>query len=515
MINRSCVVEYPAELVQQDLSEEVKGLATALLVFCWTFYPVTLGWWLVHQREDWLVQRSTTWMLTSAVGGLFTVSWALAQVIVDRDSFPCAVLSFGTIGYALLLVPYVVRLSQFHARANFQSALEATQAAQVNLEDLDRLTLPKAVRVFARAVCTKVSRVRPFLPDSDAERANRATVRATLTNKGSESQERPVTDEDVALEIARNLSQSRLLLAYFFQTRLWGALIVLAFSIWPVFFILFQAFTSETFDCIGCRTETLDDVVLLSTLGLIVVAFAYMLRRASRKLDPLEIVAEHRLVAMIIFLTGFVFLLGTLDFGGHSADGRFSYALPICVLVLLGHFVGCPLQIVKMKRKQREAAAELLKDGDGNVDGAETTLRGVLASPSYKAAFAQHLMSEWAVELLYFKDAVEKFKRAHPTLSTAESRSLALRIYDTYIKVGSAFEINIGYRVRMRLNQASSALAGDAGDVPDLGFFDEAIDETDTVLSSDSFQRFLSSPSYRECRAATSFEHQMPQPHIQ
>eukprot|EP01083_Nonionella_stella_P075540 205414_1 len=122
-------------------------------------------------------------------------------------------------------------------------------------------------------------------------------------------------------------------------------------------------------------------------------------------------------------------------------------------------------------------------------------LLDLIANPGSREAFKQHLMREFSVENLMFYDAAVNFRRMAdgPVKDRAALRTVALQVYDTYVKPGSDNEINISSFQRKDITQHIAT-----NDVPEADVFECAAEEILKLMATDSLRRYRQSKFNRK-----------------
>jgi hypothetical protein len=127
----------------------------------------------------------------------------------------------------------------------------------------------------------------------------------------------------------------------------------------------------------------------------------------------------------------------------------------------------------------------------------DVRLDNVLATREGRRIFKEYLASEYQVEIIYFLEAVDRFKAGHATLPPAGATAAANDIYGSFLKDGSLLQVSLSKRTR-RLLLAKLGNPAQAEAVPGADLFDIAWAELYGMLVYDSFPRFLRSPFFKE-----------------
>ena len=132
------------------------------------------------------------------------------------------------------------------------------------------------------------------------------------------------------------------------------------------------------------------------------------------------------------------------------------------------------------------------------------TLHTILGTPSYYRQFRAFAEREYNVENLDFLEAAAAYRR-NP------SKTRAIAILDRFVKDNSVSQVNISFTQREDVLTATSGYAASRGRAQRMGFFkrhwtaghrkaaenvfDDAIDEVQKLVMSDTLHRFLQTPN--------------------
>jgi regulator of G-protein signaling 3/regulator of G-protein signaling len=109
--------------------------------------------------------------------------------------------------------------------------------------------------------------------------------------------------------------------------------------------------------------------------------------------------------------------------------------------------------------------------------------------------FSAFLMKEFSNENLQFFMAIQKFEKEAAKWEIQEIRNQALRLYKMYIQEGAPLQINItGIEAKKILDATKNSQ-----DKEELAaIFDHSKHHIFTLMSSDTFRRFLKSPIFEQ-----------------
>lgn len=138
-----------------------------------------------------------------------------------------------------------------------------------------------------------------------------------------------------------------------------------------------------------------------------------------------------------------------------------------------------------------EAASALLRTR-GKVD--DITLSHILEHPKGKAAWVEHLTSEYSLENIHFWDQVQEFQdlAAAPDTSEEALKGFAQEICERFIDPAAKEQVNINSSERAEIMAST-----EAGTVTP-GMFDSAKDTVYALMDKDSFKRFRSGKIFEE-----------------
>jgi hypothetical protein len=115
------------------------------------------------------------------------------------------------------------------------------------------------------------------------------------------------------------------------------------------------------------------------------------------------------------------------------------------------------------------------------------SLADVMKEPLGRKAFREFLTAEFSVENLNFYECLEEIEKLKP--DSPEIQSKLVELYNRFVKEGAPEEINLPYKIKKPIKDAINENL----ELP-VDKFKEAKDYCFTLMSLDSFKRFVNSP---------------------
>lgn len=466
------ICEYQYEVGSERVAPEyvlpVRVIALLLLVIVMLFYVLTIAWWFVERRHDNMVyKRSSLFMLLCAIGCMWVTLVLYQRLYIGPGKYLCDVYVWRFLGIPAICGPVITRTLLFYARMRFNRLMvEIDDSQSMVLEQYKHLSMANAMRAFRDRMLDNIPGIH-----------------------------REVIDDDDGEKSSVNRMENRLLFLFFFTTNAYGVMIWTLTLIIAFIYISYLYTVNDSplgYGCTGCGPMHNETAFLASVLLGMWAIGLLLLFHIRKEEDPLGIMSELRMVLWLYVPFVITSVLDTVDPGHTAKDGTFSWTLIMPLWFAAMHFVQCPMQLMKKYQRRVSVKAAPEKDTESG-SRIPQTLEEVLAIPSGRHTFVRFLGKEWSVENMYFHDAVLRYQALDGNGVTRYEQ--ALKVYRTFIPDTALFQVNISHTVRHKIEHQVAEL--EPGEAPE-DLFDAANEEIFHLMKTDSFERFVKSPIFKE-----------------
>lgn len=432
---------------------------------------------------------------------------------IGRKNFSCDLhLWFTTLMIPLGGGAIVARLALVSNRARYNRFLYRVGSQLEELRDKD--SSPNPCSVFAAFFCS------PSLGD--------------LSHQKRFSADLPQNDMPV--------DPNRTYALFYRTKRRFGYFVVAVFTLMGVIGILVNYITRpDVFGkgCLGCRATW----TALAVYGILLLAIAcagiYELWGVRNESDPLRLIREIKLLLSCLLLIFSGLFLAAIDYGDVRRNGEFDWLYFSVAAATLMHTVHCPIQVfatyrvgdddqsppaaphnknssssssrsiygASFRRSNVDSLSRSVPSEDSASDSGSVTVPSksvrmdsqymsvekLLSNKAGRRIFKKYLVTEYAVENIYFLDAVERFEQNYLNFSAQETAARAYDIYNSFVKEQSMLQVNISSTARDGIKRKLIKPTMRNGSRPPKDLFSVACEQVRHLLATDSYPRFLKS----------------------